>query len=371
MPAPSRSGIATKRLPSAAASAWRYSLASLWSSWYALTSTAEASAAPAATAASGRHARIRKGLRARRGGAIAARTRSSKPAGGSSSGATRSRSSTTFVSCSSSRRQSRQWAACASTRARSSPLAIPSASSAVISRISSQSALICRLQCPAKSCHPCPDPRLRGPDRDVLDLADLVRGAPHVGRQEDRAPLFGRKRGQGVADTCALLWVCCPRSAGVGLQPSGECVRVDRLGALESQHVDRRVAGDAEQPREDAPAADVVARGIPPGPDEDVLGQVLGRGPVLQHRQCESVDRPLEASDERGRRIGVPRGHSREKRVVGARHIHQYGFRAANGLCRLRNPFGRPTPYPGKAIVSGKESHEQAEAANSRSGSRI
>ena len=93
-------------------------------------------------------------------------------------------------------------------------------------------------------------------------------------------------------------------------------VRVERLGALRAQVVDRQVAGDREQPGGDAAAAGVVVAGVAPGAGERLLGDLLGDGGVADHAHREPEHARLEAAHERGRGGCVPRGESGHKCLI-------------------------------------------------------
>ena len=60
-------------------------------------------------------------------------------------------------------------------------------------------------------------------------------------------------------------------------------VRVERLGALRAQVVDRQVAGDRQQPGRDPAAAGVVGAGVAPGAGERLLRDLLGDRVVADH----------------------------------------------------------------------------------------
>jgi hypothetical protein len=67
---------------------------------------------------------------------------------------------------------------------------VPSAISGARSCNSSQ--LMAGLQLIAQLVHRRPDARLDRPERRVLEVADLARRAPQIGREEQRSPLFCR-----------------------------------------------------------------------------------------------------------------------------------------------------------------------------------
>ena len=148
-----------------------------------------------------------------RGPVIASVTRASKPVGGSIDGATISSSSASAESRSIRARHSGHSVRWSSAQARSSPSAIPSATSAPSSRSRSQSAGLIGPppRVAAKLLRRGSDPRLRGPERDLLDLADLTRrvavtappaaaraAARRAARRAPRAARPGRRREPGA-----------------------------------------------------------------------------------------------------------------------------------------------------------------------------
>src|SRR5436190_3729237 len=173
----------------------RYSLASWWSLRYAknIAAAVTRAAAPAAAAiGTGRHHQRRPRSRA---GATWSTTRLSNPTGGSCRGASTRSSSATSESSSMKRRQSEQRARCSSALARSSPSAMPRASSGASSRNSVQPLLplIACLQVGAELQKRGADPGLGGAERRVLHLADLPRGEPEQsGKDERPSLLFGQ-----------------------------------------------------------------------------------------------------------------------------------------------------------------------------------
>ncbi len=107
-----------------------------------------------------------------------------------------------------------------------------------------------RHRCPQPD-EPCPDSRLRRPQRDPLLLADFCRRPPVNGGQHDRSSLFDRQRGQrpsarSAPRHCAgrRLRGCARAHHGRG----GEVVRVGQHSPAHPQHVDGEVAGDGSAP---------------------------------------------------------------------------------------------------------------------------
>ena len=89
------------------------------------------------------------------------------------------------------------------------------------------------------------------------------------------------------------------------LQLADDELRIERLGRLHPDDVDREVASDRQQPGRDPPATRVVCAGVLPGSHERLLGDVLGGALVTHDRQHQAVDARLEAADERRRSVGI------------------------------------------------------------------
>src|SRR5918996_3117606 len=209
--------------------------------------------AAAASAGPTRGASQRRNRRRRRGrfrNPIASTTRDSNPAGGSSTGATTSRSSATCDSWSTSRRHSSQVDRCRSASARFSPSAIPSAISAASSRVSSH--LIGGLQRIAELEHGGSDSGLGGPQRDVLELADLLCGPPEIRGEKQDPSLLGRQVGDGASNPRPLVRRGALVRGAAGntrlLKLVDHEVRIERLDRLHPDDVDGEVAGDREKP---------------------------------------------------------------------------------------------------------------------------
>jgi hypothetical protein len=82
------------------------------------------------------------------------------------------------------------------------------------------------------------------------------------------------------------------------------------------QHVDRDVAGDGQQPRGHGSPARIEGGGVPPGPDERLLGCFFGRLAILQYRQGHPEHPALKPVHERRCGIGVSRAQPHEQGFV-------------------------------------------------------
>ena len=77
------------------------------------------------------------------------------------------------------------------------------------------------------------------------------------------------------------------------------------------------VPRDPEQPRRGGTAAGIEAGRVPPGPDEGVLGDLLGGLTLTGDREGQSEHPGLEAADEHGGDVWVTNGHPGHERFVG------------------------------------------------------
>ena len=130
-------------------------------------------------------------------------------------------------------------------------------------------------------------------------------------------------------------------------------VRVQRLGALRPQVVDREVAGDREQPGGDPPAARVVGAGVAPRAHEGLLCDLLRDRGVADHAHGEPVHARLEPPHECGRGLRVPGGEPGDQRFIGRGPDHTSGCtgRRARRIARCFQSRRRAHPYRG---VKGK-----------------
>ena len=189
-----------------------------------------------------------------------------------------------------------------------------------------------------------PDPRLRGPERDLLDRADLARRVAEQRRQDQRPALLGGQRGERLAQLGRLVGrlgaagrssTAPARASAIALGSSGSVRRerrwsIARLRVIESSQVD------------DPAAARVVGGGVSPGPREGLLRDLLGDRAVAGHRHREAEHPRLEAAHERGRGAGVAGGEARRPALH--RKATTFGTTdpAAGGIGAIRSP---PRPY--------------------------
>ena len=117
----------------------------------------------------------------------------------------------------------------------------------------------------------------------------------------------------------AFAWVSGSAPAGRG--------RVARPGA--SQGVDGQVAGDGEQPGHDRAPAGVEVRGVTPGPQEGLLGQVLSQGRFADEPAGQAVDAILEAPHEGGLQVGVAGGQTGQQASRRSQADHRPGVLGA------------------------------------------
>src|SRR5918994_7464152 len=104
----------------------------------------------------------------------------------------------------------------------------------------------------------------------------------------------------------------------------GDHLRIDRVDAAHPRDIDREVAGDREQPGRDSSLALVVCAGVPPHARESLLRDLLRYMRLADDGQRQTVDPPLEATDERGRGIGIAGREASEQCLVGWLHIRNY-----------------------------------------------
>jgi hypothetical protein len=91
---------------------------------------------------------------------------------------------------------------------------------------------------------------------------------------------------------------------------------VQWLRPSHAHRVDRRVAGDRQQPGGDAAAPRVIGARVAPRPHERLLRHVLGGAGIAHDRDHEPVHARLVAADESRGRVRLPGRKARQQRLV-------------------------------------------------------
>ncbi len=152
-----------------------------------------------------------------------------------------------------------------------------------------------------------------------LPFRDLASAqSPEPGHHDCALLLFGqgRERGAQPHDVAMQRDDVSGISSRRRRRDGDEIVGIDRNRSSDSQCVDGRVAGDRQQPGDDAPPPSVERVPVPPRAHHRFLRHVFRSPRLADDGEGESVDPPLEALDERGRSGGIGGGEAGEEGLV-------------------------------------------------------
>ena len=155
----------------------------------------------------------------------------------------------------------------------------------------------------------------------VQDHCDLPIGVAPVVGELDRHTFVGRDAQQRLFDLLGLgerhegridIGLRCLRFEPDALLPPLACV-------VRPDNVDSTAMGLGEQQRAELAAGRVEAGRLPPQPEEDVLGDVLGKGAIAEQSPGQARNRRAVASEHfgEGRFVALPDGG--HQRLIGSR----------------------------------------------------
>jgi hypothetical protein len=140
------------------------------------------------------------------------------------------------------------------------------------------------------------------------------------GREDKGAALLERQCPQRGSDSSALF--TGDRRVGgtppiVGADQVCDVRWRSWVRTVQAEGVDGQVAGDREEPGRHRAPTRIVRLGVPPGPRQRFLGDILGQSGVADHAERQAVDATLEPADEGGGGATVACAETSQQGLVG------------------------------------------------------